>query len=122
MLADKNQELDRLSGCLERIDVNLHQIGARLGGDRHEIKDAHEHMWEHRPDMDHIDKSVMCQSIDQMSRPSLSLRAPRAKLEKLRKSPYFAGFDFRRTDRNETETYYIGIHDFRDEEPREPWV
>ena len=51
-------------------------------------------------------------------------RAARAggKLEKLRASPYFGRFDFRREGRNETAAYYIGIHDFREEDTQEPWV
>ncbi len=46
--------------------------------------------------MDHLDKAAMRQSIDQMMRASDVLRAEAIKLEKLRKSPWFGRFDFRR--------------------------
>ncbi|HDR29870.1 HelD family protein [Rhodovulum sp.] len=122
MTDPKHEEQNRLSDCLARIDANLRVIGSRLSEYQHEIQAAHDHMWEARRDMDHIDKVGMRQSIDQMMRSSDVLRAQAKKLEKLRKSPYFGRFDFRRADRNETGAYYVGIHDFRDEETQEPWV
>lgn len=122
MTSDKDHETERLTTCLARIDCNLFSIGARLSDYQRDIKAAHDHMWEARRDMDHIDKIGMRQSIDQMMRSSDVLRAQAKKLEKLRKSPYFGRFDFRRADRNETAAHYIGIHDFRDEETQEAWV
>ena len=122
MTTDKDFETRRLTDCLARIDANLGEIGARLSDYQRDIQAAHDHMWEARRDMDHLDKVAMRQSIDQMMRASDVLRAQAKKLEKLRKSPYFGRFDFRRSDRNETAAYYIGIHDFRDEETQAPWV
>ena len=75
-------------------------------------------MWEARRDMDHLDKVAMRQSIDQMMRSSDVLRAQAIKLEKLRKSPYFGRFDFRARPAERDRTYYIGIHDFREEDTR----
>ncbi|MDM7459314.1 MAG: 3'-5' exonuclease [Paracoccus sp. (in: a-proteobacteria)] len=122
MTDSMHEEQSRLSDCLDRITANLDAIGLRLSDYQREIQAAHDHMWEARRDMDHIDKVGMRQSIDQMMRSSDVLRAQARKLEKLRKSPYFGRFDFRRADRNETAAYYVGIHDFRDEETQEPWV
>ena len=122
MTDEKPTEYRRLADCLSCIDANLATIGARLSEYRHEIQAAHDHMWEHRRDMDHLDKAAMRQSIDQMMRSSDVLRVQAQKLEKLRKSPYFGRFDFRREGRNEAVPHYIGIHDFRDEDTQEPWV
>lgn len=122
MTSDKDFETRRLTDCLARIDANLGEIGARLSDYQRDIQAAHDHMWEARRDMDHLDKVAMRQSIDQMMRSSDVLRAQAKKLEKLRKSPYFGRFDFRRSDRNETAACYIGIHDFRDEETQDAWV
>ena len=58
----------RLADCLSRIDANLATIGARLAEYKTEIQAAHDHMWEHRRDMDHLDKAAMRQSVDQMMR------------------------------------------------------
>ncbi|MBW6507567.1 MAG: AAA family ATPase [Rhodobacteraceae bacterium] len=122
MTDTKHEEQSRLTDCLGRIDANLSAIGLRLSDYQRDIQAAHDHMWEARRDMDHIDKVGMRQSIDQMMRSSDVLRAQAKKLEKLRKSPYFGRFDFRRSSRNETAAYYVGIHDFRDEETQQPWV
>ncbi|MCR8726652.1 HelD family protein [Frigidibacter sp. ROC022] len=122
MTEQQRQEEQRLNDCLARIDANLGVIGSRLAEYQRDIQAAHDHMWEHRRDMDHLDKAAMRQSIDQMMRSSEVLRAQAVKLEKLRKSPYFGRFDFRRANCNETAVHYIGIHDFRDEETQDPWV
>ncbi|MBE0414093.1 3'-5' exonuclease [Yoonia sp.] len=122
MTTDTDQEIRRLNDCLGRIDANLGEIGLRVQDYQRDIQAAHDHMWEARRDMDHLDKVAMRQSIDQMMRSSDVLRAQAIKLEKLRKSPYFGRFDFRRSDRNETAAFYIGIHDFRDEDTQQPWV
>lgn len=116
------QEEARLTQCLARIDASFQQATARLTDYTQDIQAAHDHMWEARRDMDHIDKVGMRQSIDQMMRTSDQLRAQAIKLEKLRKSPYFGRFDFRRADQNQTVAYYIGIHDFSDEESQQAWV
>ena len=121
-MTDQTQETQRLTDCLAQIDGNLREIALRVQDYQRDIQAAHDHMWEARRDMDHLDKVAMRQSIDQMMRSSDVLRAQAKKLEKLRKSPYFGRFDFRRQDRNETGAYYIGIHDFTDEDTQTSWV
>lgn len=118
----EREELDRMDECLGRVDANLRQIGTRLGEYQRDIQAAHDHMWEARRDMDHIDKVAMRQSIDQMMRSADVLRAQQQKLEKLRKSPYFGRFDFARAADGAARPFYIGVHDFRDEETGEAHV
>lgn len=60
--------------CLGRIDENLTETNARLSEYQREIQAAHDHMWEARRDMDHIDKVALRQSIDQMMRSANTLR------------------------------------------------
>ena len=122
MTTEKDLENRQLTDCLGRINATLGTLGARIAEYQRDIQAAHDHMWEHRRDMDHLDKAAMRQSIDQMMRSSDVLRAQARKLEKLRKSPYFGRFDFRRADSNETAAYYIGIHDFRDEDTQQSRV
>lgn len=109
------EERGNLSQTLTRIDETLGLIATRLTGYQAEIQAAHDHMWDARRDMDHIDKIAMRQSIDQMMTQSSVLRAQQTKLQKLRKVPYFGRFDFRRADRTETAAFYVGVHDFRDD-------
>ncbi|TGN67759.1 hypothetical protein E4L95_03880 [Paracoccus liaowanqingii] len=72
---DDNLERIRLTDCLAHIDVNLGTIGARLSDYQRDLQEAHDHMWEARRDMDHIDKVGIRQPIDQMMRSSDVLRA-----------------------------------------------
>ncbi|MEX2454756.1 MAG: 3'-5' exonuclease [Rhodospirillaceae bacterium] len=118
----EHEERERLADCSERIDANLRHIGLRLRDYRREVQAAYDHMWEHRRDMDHIDKAAMRQSIDQMMRSSDVLREQQIKLEKLQRSPYFGRFDFLNENDGEARSYYIGIHDFHDAETNAPWV
>lgn len=59
----KTEERNRLAACLDRIDANLAGMGARVAQYQADIQAAHDHMWEHRRDMDHLDKVAMRQSI-----------------------------------------------------------
>ena len=110
----ESKERQRLAQCLAAIDDNLGIISRRLSDYAREIQDSHDHMWEARRDMDHLDKAAMRQSIDQMMRSSDVLRAQQIKLRKLRKSPWFGRFDFARDGTGGTP-FYIGVHDFRDD-------
>lgn len=118
------EEQDRLAACQTRIEDNLGAIARRLEEHAREIREYNEHMWEARRDMDHIDKVAMRQSIDQKTRSSENLRAQQTKLLKLRSSPYFGRVDFERLapDPRESEPFYIGVHDFRDEESGRTYV
>ncbi|MFC3096223.1 HelD family protein [Alteraurantiacibacter palmitatis] len=116
------EEALHLDHCLAQIDRNLAIANARLGEYQREIQAAHDHMWDARRDMDHIDKAALRQSIDQMMRSSDVMREQQVKLRKLRASPYFARFDFRRSDSHQESTHYIGVHDFRDEDGGEHLV
>lgn len=120
--AAEREEVDRLKFAIDCIDANLIRTNARLGKYQREIQAAHDHMWDARRDMDHIDKVAMRQSIDQMMRSSDMMRAQQIKLQKLRKSPYFARFDFCRAGAAESRAHYVGVHDFRDEQGGEHLV
>lgn len=119
--AERDEER-RLEACLQTIDENLTAISRRLRDYAQDVQESHDHMWEARRDMDHIDKAAMRQSIDQKMRSSDVLRAQQIKLQKLRKSPYFGRFDFARDDGRAVEPVYIGVHDFREDETGQPWV
>jgi DNA helicase-2/ATP-dependent DNA helicase PcrA len=112
----QQEEAERLAHCLDHVGKSLAKTKVRLDEYQREIKAAHEHMWDARRDMDHIDKAALRQSIDQMMRSSDVMREQQSKLLKLRKSPYFARFDFCRHGENNVRAYYVGVHDFQDNE------
>lgn len=75
MSDNEREEHIRMQACVARIDDNLGLSGQRIAEYQDEIQKTHDHMWEARSDMDHIDKVAMRQSIDQMMRSSDVLRA-----------------------------------------------
>lgn len=113
----EKEEQKRLAESLEIIGDNLRTVETRMNQYAQDIQDMHDHMWEARRDMDHLDKAAFRETISQKMRSAEVLREQHQKLEKLEKSPYFGRFDFRR-DESEfkgNDPVYIGIHDFYDE-------
>ncbi|MEX2642276.1 MAG: 3'-5' exonuclease [Acetobacterales bacterium] len=109
------EERVRLDACLEAVQVNLRAIDTRLNAYSHEIKERNAYMWDARRDMDHIEKIAVRQAIEQTMRSTEILREQQQKLIKLRRSPYFGRFDFKRDNDQESKPVYVGVHDFRDE-------
>ena len=120
----KQEELDRLNTCHQRIDDNLTVIGARLTAYAKEVQETKTYMWEARRDLDHIDKVAVRQTIDQKIRSADVLREQHQKLMKLRRSPYFGRFDFLRdgAPSEKAAAVYVGVHDLRDEQTGEIMV
>lgn len=116
MTQAEQEERHRLDSCLERIHHNISSIGARLRAYAEDVKTSKIHMWDARRDMDHLEKVAIRQSIEQRVRSGEVLREQQNKLLKLKRSPYFGRFDFRRAATNAVEEVYVGVHDFRDDE------
>lgn len=122
MTKAKREEQQRLLACRDRIDHNLRAMRERLNSSAKDINETKQYMWEARRDLDHIDKIAMHQAIDMKSRSAEVLQAQSAKLVKLQKSPYFARLDFARTGQTGAKAFYVGVHDFRDEDSGETMV
>jgi DNA helicase-2/ATP-dependent DNA helicase PcrA len=119
MTPAENEEMARLTDCLESIQDNLLTIGSRLDEYAREIQETQTYMWEARRDLDHIDKVAMRQAIDQKTRSAEILQEQQQKLRKLRKSPYFGRLDFARDKdggKSGAQPVYVGVHDFQDEQ------
>lgn len=118
MTTAQSEEKTRLASCLDSIERNASLLSARLNDATREIKDANTYMWEARRDLDRIDKAAMHQVIEQKMRSADIIRGQLKKLGKLRHSPYFGRFDFARigAEASEAGAYYVGVHDFCDEE------
>ncbi len=122
MSTAEDDEKRRLADSLGAIDSNLDTMTTPIADDAQDVQNSHDHMWEARRDMDHIDKAAMRQSSDQKMRWSDVSRAQHIKMQKLRKSRYFGRFDFLRKDAEGSTAYYVGVHDFRDDDIGEAWV
>ena len=124
----ETEELVRLKNCLERIDDHLQSFDARLDTYAREIRESKDYLWEARHDMDHIEKIAVRQTIEQKMRSGEVVRGQQQKLVKLRRTPYFGGFNFIREGSengnknknknengdSEAEVIYVGVHDFQD--------
>lgn len=100
--------LDALRGALDRIDT-------RLGDYARDIQKQKDYLWEHRADMDHVEKISNRQSIEQALDAGEALLAHKKRLHKLLSVPYFGRVDFRRQGEVQAMDIYVGVHAFEDE-------
>lgn len=118
----KTQEKKRLQACMVRIDQSLADIEGRLVEYADDIQTRKQYMWEARRDMDHIEKIAVRETIERTLDAAQALKEQRKKLNKLRRSPYFGRFDFKKDGTGDDLACYIGIHHFRDDNKRETLV
>lgn len=88
---------------------------ADLRGHAAKIREQKTFLWDHRADMDHVEKMVGRQSLEQRVLVSENALARKQRLLKLLLSPYFGRFDFIRDGQSEPLAVYVGVHAFFDE-------
>ena len=110
------EEQARLDDVQARLDRVLAGIENRMRDYDQDVKDQKTYMWEHRREMDFIEKIASRQSIEQSELSGQALADQRKRLLKLKKSAWFGRFDFAEMDASSSEPYYIGVHHFHDDE------
>lgn len=115
MTLAETEENERLQGCTARIEQALVEIEERLVTYAQDIQTRKQYMWEARRDMDHIEKIAVRETIERTLDSAQALREQSKKLSKLRRSPYFGRFDFKKKNDASSHPCYIGIHHFHDE-------
>lgn len=103
---------DRVQQSLDTSLTNI-EVRVRLYAD--DIQTQKTYLWEHKADMDHVEKISTRESIQQAVRAGESILAGKDRLLKLKQSPYFGRFDFMRQNDAQPEALYVGIHHFYDE-------
>lgn len=98
----------RLRGALDETD-------ARLSRYAQEIQEQKDYSWEHRADMDHVEKIATRQSIAQAVATGEAAAATKRRIQKLMASPYFGRVDFAGNGQARPLPVYIGIHAFFDD-------
>ncbi|MDR9501338.1 MAG: 3'-5' exonuclease [Desulfurivibrionaceae bacterium] len=91
-------------------------IDADLRGYAAKVREQKTYLWEHRADMDHVEKISSRQSVEQHVVAGENVLARKERLLKLLLSPYFGRFDFIRDGEAKPLPVYVGIHAFFDEE------
>ncbi|MBI4791471.1 MAG: AAA family ATPase [Deltaproteobacteria bacterium] len=110
------EEKAYLEETKRKLDEELARIDVRVWDYTREIREQKTYLWEHRSDMDHIEKMTARQSADQMVRSNEGVIAHENRLRKLRQSPYFGRFDFvPKGVKTRALPVYIGLHSFIDE-------
>ncbi|MBW6485642.1 MAG: AAA family ATPase [Syntrophobacterales bacterium] len=98
----------------------LEELGGRVRRYAQEIQEQKAYLWEHKADMDHVEKVSARQSAHQMVLSGEMAQAARNRLGKLLPSPYFGRFDFRcEGDQTPPTPVYVGLHAFSDEKAGE---
>jgi DNA helicase-2/ATP-dependent DNA helicase PcrA len=105
---------------LARVKKQLHraieEMDARVQRYARDVREQKTYLTEHKAGMDHVEKVSTRQSIQQTIMSGEKFAEYRARLQKLRFSPYFGRVDFIPEGKQQPEKIYIGIHHFRDEE------
>ena len=116
-LAREEQRLVAVQEVLDAVHRDVEQKVADAEGSitRHRAL-----IWEQQRDMDHAEKANLRVEVDTASNLASEMRGRLHRLERLRRSPYFARVDFQtESDAAPTDAdggFYIGVHSFRDPE------
>ncbi len=110
------EERNRLEQVRQKLLLAVKHIDATLRDHAVKIREQKTYLWEHRADMDHVEKIATRQLVEQRSMIGEHDLARRTRLLKLLLAPYFGRFDFIREGQTQPLPVYVGIHTFFDEE------
>lgn len=103
----------------QKLEDAYSSLDARARRYAQEIKDQKTYLWEHRGDMDHVEKVSTRQSAQQMVQSGEVVVENKNRISKLIQSPYFGRIDFQKTAPGSPPlTVYVGIHTFVDDEEK----
>jgi Superfamily I DNA and RNA helicases len=85
----------------------------------HEIREKKKYIWENLSQFDSVEKADNRIAVNNTITFGEKAILQKQKLSKLINSPYFGRIDFIRDDENKENTYYIGIHNFSEENRNE---
>lgn len=112
----KTDEKAYLETVKEKLSDAYTALDARVRRYANEIKDQKTYLWEHRGDMDHVEKVATRQAAQQMVQSGEVAADSKNRIAKLIHSPYFGRIDFRKDSENEDSLrVYVGIHTFVDD-------
>ncbi|MBZ9630390.1 AAA family ATPase [Salegentibacter sp. LM13S] len=115
-MEQENLEKKRLKQTLTKIDIAITKITKRLNKQGRDIKDANEHMQEHKRDMDHLEKNAVRESVSNMAMLGRASLDKKKRLLRLKNVTYFGRLDFKEDKKAAKDEIYVGVHNFKDEE------
>jgi DNA helicase-2/ATP-dependent DNA helicase PcrA len=108
----ETEERAYLREVQQTLDAALAEIDIRVRRYAEDVQTQKNYLWEHKADMDHVEKISTRESIQQSMMTGETVLAGKQRLLKLKQSPYFGRFDFRRDEDNPPEAIYVGVHHF----------
>jgi DNA helicase-2/ATP-dependent DNA helicase PcrA len=112
----EQEERANLEHVKARLHRAIHELDTRVQRYVQDVREQKTYLTEHKAGMDHVEKVSTRQSIQQTIMSGEKFAEYRARLQKLRLSPYFGRVDFIPEDGQQPQAIYIGIHHFRDDE------
>ncbi|MFH7320542.1 HelD family protein [Desulfurivibrio sp. D14AmB] len=109
------EERNRLEQVRQKLLLAVKHIDTTLRDHAVKIREQKTYLWEHRADMDHVEKITTRQLVEQRSMLGEHDLARKNRLLKLLLAPYFGRFDFTREGETQPLPVYVGIHTFFDE-------
>ncbi|WP_347258346.1 UvrD-helicase domain-containing protein [Methylocaldum sp.] len=111
----ETEEKLHLEEVKRKLGEALEQLDARVRRYAQEIQEQKTYLWEHKADMDHVEKISTRQSVHQTVLTGEAVLAFQTRIRKLLQLPYFGRFDFVRHGEAQPLPVYVGIHNFFDE-------
>lgn len=102
--------LEKIQSIISRKE---NEFGEMITQSSQEVYDLKKYFWSSLADMDSAEKNFTRTQIFYETSTTEHSKGLQKKLEKTKKSPYFARIDFR--EKEETDPVYIGIHGLRDD-------
>nr|MBS0021314.1 AAA family ATPase [Gammaproteobacteria bacterium] len=112
------EEHHRLEAVQASLRDALDEIDARVSRYANDVQEQKNYSWEHRAEMDHVEKIATRQSIAQAVFTAEAALEKKKRIHKLLASPYFGRFDFLEQGQLQPLPVYVGIHAFYDEKLR----
>ncbi|MDZ7743705.1 MAG: hypothetical protein U5Q03_18710 [Bacteroidota bacterium] len=111
----EKEEKAYLKNLLKKVEDSIGSVNERIRTHSDEVKYLNNHLFEHKRDMDHLEKNAMREAITNTSALGGHSVDKKKRLERLLNVPYFGRIDFTGKKDHKTEPIYVGVHNFRDE-------
>jgi len=113
-MSEEQKEQNYLSDLLTKVDQRLSEINEAIQGKQDEIAEMHQHMQDHKRDMDFLEKNAMREVIRNYSLQGTHSVENSKRLTRLKDTAFFGRIDFLENTKEKPNNIYIGVHNFQD--------
>ena len=113
-MTEEQKEKQYLTRLHQSIDQALLAIDKSIGLKKEEIDYMHDHMQEHKRDMDHLEKNALRETIHYYTLQGEHSIEKKKRLQRLKDTAYFGRIDFTPAKNKKTLNIYVGVHNYQD--------